>query len=310
MGDSQKTPTEDTQVKGKEKKKIDKKEALETPLTKKETEKASLPKKEKVPLAEKLPETKTAKKKISTKKPSHVETEKKIQAKEPITAKDATPTPTLDEKQIEKGAGEQVVLPQVPEEKKGTITPKQQVHLDTIEKEKKAVKASQQTEGEIQKERKKEEDKESEQTTQVTSDISGQAAPTPIAQTEMPSYSQLPPEVFALFERMVGLMTLEQFKGVSTTTIELKMPNSVFNGAKIILDHYDTAPGAFNLKLEGKPKAVALFTANLSELASAFQGAKLAFQVNIRSPTLSEEHRHQIRRKEHADQNGQGRQQK
>ncbi|MDN3505494.1 MAG: hypothetical protein P0S95_07960 [Rhabdochlamydiaceae bacterium] len=113
-------------------------------------------------------------------------------------------------------------------------------------------------------------------------------APPPI---EAPAYSKLNPETFELFEKLVGLMTIESYKGKSTTTVELNMPNSVFDKAKVVLEHFDTAPNSFNLQLQGSDEAVNMFNASMGELAAAFEGSKLAYEVNIRRPILSEKHR-------------------
>lgn len=120
----------------------------------------------------------------------------------------------------------------------------------------------------------------------------------PIERTPAPSYTSLNSEMFDLFERLIGLMTIEQTKGVSTTTVTLNMPGSVFNGCQIVLEHYSTAPHAFNLELRGNPEAVQFFNDNLSDLSAAFQGSRLAFTINLRTPSLLEEHRPLIRRKE------------
>lgn len=116
-------------------------------------------------------------------------------------------------------------------------------------------------------------------------------------QAQAIAYSKLSPEVFGLFEKMVGLMTIESTKGMSKTTVTLQMPNSVFNGSKIILDHFDTAPHSFNLQLQGSDEAVKMFNANMNELAAAFQGSRLAFEVNIKRPELLPRHRATFERK-------------
>lgn len=134
-----------------------------------------------------------------------------------------------------------------------------------------------------------------------------QEAPPPIGpiqveRSALPAYATLKPEIFELFERMVGLMTIQQSKGVSTTTVTLNMPGSVFNGCQIVLEHYQTAPNSFNLQLQGSPRAVEIFNDNMADLTSAFQGAKLSFDVNIRTPVLLREERPQVRRKERPEE--------
>jgi hypothetical protein len=103
---------------------------------------------------------------------------------------------------------------------------------------------------------------------------------------EQPAYTRLRPDFYELFEKMVGIMTVELHKGVSVTTVKLDMPGSVFDKAEIILERYASAPNSFNLQLQGSEKAVNMFNSNITELAAAFQGARLSFEVNIRRPIL------------------------
>jgi hypothetical protein len=124
--------------------------------------------------------------------------------------------------------------------------------------------------------------------------------PTPIAPT--PAYASLPPQVYELFEKMMGLMTIEQNSGVTTTTVTVSMKDSVFNGAQIILDHYSTAPNAFNVTIAGSPQAQELISANMVSLVASFEQSKLAFQINLRSPILLEEHQVTKRKKRARDE--------
>ena len=125
--------------------------------------------------------------------------------------------------------------------------------------------------------------------------------------TEAAAYSKLQPEVFDLFERLVGLMTIELHTGKTTTTVTLNMPESIFNKSKIIIDHFDTAPHAFNLQLQGSDQAVNMFSENMAALAAAFEGSKLAYQVNIRRPELLPTEKHLFKRKsaDYSDDNQQ-----
>jgi hypothetical protein len=106
-----------------------------------------------------------------------------------------------------------------------------------------------------------------------------------------PAYSSLPTGVAELFDRMVGLLTLQNHKGVSTTTVTLSMPGSLFDGAELVLDHYSTAPSEFYIELQGSPEAVDLFAAHMSELAAAFAERPLPYQVTLRSPILQQRYR-------------------
>ncbi len=139
----------------------------------------------------------------------------------------------------------------------------------------------------------------------VTSQIQQNFTPTPqlaqlaeISPLEATPYTTLSPEIFEIFEKMVGIMTIEQYKGISTTTINLNIPNSPFDKCQIVIEHYSTAPHEFNLQLKGDIQAIERMNANISSLVAAFQGASLSFKVNIKTPILSDEPRHLIKRKE------------
>lgn len=96
-------------------------------------------------------------------------------------------------------------------------------------------------------------------------------------------FAHLPAAVAALFERMVGVMTVMNTTGITQTTINLDNPkfaNSVFFGAQIIISEYSTAPKAFNIQLLGNQQAVNLFTSNAQELVAAFQAGNYTFKVN------------------------------
>ena len=147
------------------------------------------------------------------------------------------------------------------------------------------------SDGDVRTSLSKDHDKDDHQDEQVFLQVEAPAqiqAPAPIEAT---SYSKLNPETFELFEKLIGVMTIESFKGKSTTTVELNMPNSVFDKSQVVLEHFDTAPNSFNLQLQGSDEAVNMFNASMGELAAAFEGSKLAFEVNIRRPILSEKHR-------------------
>ncbi|MCB1108012.1 MAG: hypothetical protein KDK76_07960 [Chlamydiia bacterium] len=158
--------------------------------------------------------------------------------------------------------------------------------------------------GEMGGEKKKDKDEEGYfiEATPDTASISLPSFDPPIlaaSQTEAPpSYTKLNPEVHELFEKMGGVMMIQVDKGVTTTTMDINLPNSVFNGAQIILEQYSSAPHSFNLQLVGSPEAVKLFNQNIKDLDQSFKQANFNFDVNILNPILSKEKKspHLIRR--------------
>ncbi|MCP5489605.1 MAG: hypothetical protein H7A42_00630 [Chlamydiales bacterium] len=104
--------------------------------------------------------------------------------------------------------------------------------------------------------------------------------------TDTPHYSQLSPQTYELYEKMVGTILVQTHSGITSTTVTLNMPNSIFNGAQVILERYSTAPQAFNLQLVGTPQAVDVFNANMADLVAAFKQSQHAFEVNLLKPVL------------------------
>ena len=131
----------------------------------------------------------------------------------------------------------------------------------------------------------------------------------PVAETQTtPSYTRLAPEVHELFEKMGGVMVVQLDKGITTTTMNINMPNSVFNGAQVILDQYSSAPHSYNLQLIGSPEAVKLFTSNMTQLENSFKQANFNFEVNILNPSITQTKKppHLIRRGSSAGGKGGG----
>jgi hypothetical protein len=98
----------------------------------------------------------------------------------------------------------------------------------------------------------------------------------------------LPKEVYELFAKMVGLLMIEEGKGISITTIKINMPKSVFDECEIRLEHFDTAPNSFNIQLIGNPNAIALFNSNFTQIANSLKTGGYNFQANLKRPILSE----------------------
>lgn len=129
------------------------------------------------------------------------------------------------------------------------------------------------------------------------------------ASTNTPTYSKLSPEIHELFEKMGGVMTIQQSKGIMTTTMNINMPGSVFDGAQVILNQYSTAPNSFNIQLVGNPDSVKIFNQNLDALKASFKQANFNFETNILNPilTTSKKSPHLIRRaKSSGDKGGRG----
>ena len=116
---------------------------------------------------------------------------------------------------------------------------------------------------------------------------------------EMASCTKLSPSVFALFEKMSACLIIQQEKGMSTTTLNISMPGSVFNETQVMIKQYSTAPNAYHIQLIGNPKSVQIFSENLDLLQKSFIEGRFGFEVQILNPILATEKKspHLIRRK-------------
>jgi|GEM_PF-3377710 len=108
-----------------------------------------------------------------------------------------------------------------------------------------------------------------------------------IPASEMSPFSSLPKDVFDLFEKMAGMLTIQKDSGKTVTTITLNMPKSVFNKAELVLEQYDTAPHSFNVQFFGSPEAIARFAKNMQGLNATIKESKLNFSINLLPPKLS-----------------------
>lgn len=101
--------------------------------------------------------------------------------------------------------------------------------------------------------------------------------------------SLLPQDMEAIINRVAGVITVMKEGGQTTTSVEVHMPGSVFDGSTIVLKESDTAKGTFNLQFQGSPDAINMFNASAADLAASLQGRR--FQVNILTSELSKKHR-------------------
>jgi hypothetical protein len=130
---------------------------------------------------------------------------------------------------------------------------------------------------------------------------------TGVAPTKAPEatpYSRLSPQLRELFDKMVGMITVQSQTGVTTTTVTVHLPNSPLQGVQIILQQFDTARHSFNIQLEGTPEQLNLLNSNMGDLAAAFAGGKYSFSANLLTPQLLTKSPHLIHRKEGGGEKG------
>lgn len=123
-------------------------------------------------------------------------------------------------------------------------------------------------------------------------------------------FSNMPQQVFDLFQKMVGLVTVHKETGIDTTTVTLNMPGSIFDQSQVVIEKYTTAANQINILLKGSPEAVNLMNDNIVNLAAAFEASKIASQVNIQRPILLPEYQVLSRKQDKGDdEQGRGRDQ-
>ncbi len=114
-----------------------------------------------------------------------------------------------------------------------------------------------------------------------------------------PVYASLKPEVFALFERLLGSMSVMNTSGISETTIELNSAEfSTFAGAKIVITEHSSAPKSFNIEFLGNAETVALFNDSVASLVAAFKHGQYAFEVHRIDASLLKTERPHFHRKD------------
>lgn len=110
-----------------------------------------------------------------------------------------------------------------------------------------------------------------------------------VESTKAPARALMSNEMEQIINRCAGVITVMKTTGQTTTTVQVSIPGSVFDGSHIVLTQSDTARGSFNLQFQGTPEAIALFNQNVADLAAALQGRR--FEVNILSPELTKKYR-------------------
>lgn len=97
----------------------------------------------------------------------------------------------------------------------------------------------------------------------------------------------LPPDFFELFEKLVGVMIVEQNStGITNVTVTIHRPGSPLNQSEVLLQFFDTNPRSCLVELRGTPEAVHHFHKYHTEFASALQQSKLSLDIDVRRPSL------------------------
>lgn len=103
----------------------------------------------------------------------------------------------------------------------------------------------------------------------------------------MAAASYLNPVTETLFREIVGSLAFFQKTTSGITRTEILLNASDFNkspffNTTIVIEQHASAPGSFNICLQGSPQAVQIFNDNLSNLTSAFTAAYESKEIDFR----------------------------
>lgn len=109
-------------------------------------------------------------------------------------------------------------------------------------------------------------------------------------------------QVMQLFHKLAEALTYTHIEGIQETTLfldEAAFSSSFFQGAKITITEYSTAPKVFNIHFTADARALSIFEAHAAELINAFKNGNFAFEVHrIDTSLLSEDEKHSLPRVE------------
>lgn len=112
------------------------------------------------------------------------------------------------------------------------------------------------------------------------------------------SIMSLPPDFFELFEKLVGVMMIQQnSSGITNVTVVMHRPGSPLDKSEVLLQFFDTNPRSCNVELRGSPEAVHYFQKYHREFVANFGESKLSLQLNIRQPSLLQDKKVSRKRK-------------
>lgn len=117
--------------------------------------------------------------------------------------------------------------------------------------------------------------------------MDGPVAPTPQPNPTLqssPTERPLPPEVLVVVDKLVESLRDCSKKGIGRTRINLDL--KTLSRIEIIIDHYDTAPHTFHIKLMGNEKAQLFFNQQKGALQNQLKNTLPTFHCSISAPTF------------------------
>ncbi len=99
-------------------------------------------------------------------------------------------------------------------------------------------------------------------------------------------------QVMQLFHKLIESMTHIDQNGIQETTFFLDgeaFNSSIFQGAKITITEYSTAPKSFNIEFSADTKTLTFFETHASDLLNALQRGNFGFTVHRLDTSLTTE---------------------
>jgi len=100
--------------------------------------------------------------------------------------------------------------------------------------------------------------------------------------------AELAPGMDELLNQMEHYLHIESQNGISTIELEVNLsdPDSIFQGVLLTIDHYDTHPHSFNIRLSHSAQlAVDELAAHLPSLLKSLEAKLTDFQINLMPPS-------------------------
>ena len=107
-------------------------------------------------------------------------------------------------------------------------------------------------------------------------------------------------QVMQVFDKLIQSLTYVDQNGIQETTFFLDDHlGSLFEGAKVTITEYSTAPKTFNIAFEVDPRALTLLESHAADLVHAVQKGRFGFTIHRIDTRLTTEKTHQkVERKE------------
>lgn len=134
--------------------------------------------------------------------------------------------------------------------------------------------------------------------------------PSPITNSDTALKIEPSVQLTQIYHKMVETLLFIHQEGIQETTFFLDgeaFSSSLFEGARITITEYSTAPKVFNIEFSAGQLALNVFEGHAAELVSAFQNGHFGFEVHrIDTSLLSENDKYALRKVEREENANEG----